>query len=281
MNKSRNVRRALMLFSVTLVGNQSGHAFFNDPLFPFNDFFYEQGPAKSRATAEKDLAACVKNLQDEAKRLTTVADKLAQQLEKKDEAKDGELQSVFDTIQDCQVGIQEAFSGIRRNARSARQAQRAEEIKKIPSYSLRTYKDDKKNKFIVTASLPDKTKEDLKITVKTTDEFGQKHRTLQVETKPQKETKSSPSGFFSSSSVTHAQYINGRREELVAENGNISITVDLPPNANSNLAEVQKTMTLENGVLTLSFPLSEPAEKETELKFTTAAATTSDTSKDK
>ena len=273
MKNSRNLGRALMLLSLTTVGSTSVYAFFQGSMFePFNELFEEMDPyarpTKSRETAEKDLRTRVKALQEEAKKLEKAAGDLAAQLDKKSTL--DELPTAFDTINDCQAVINENVREIRREARIMRRAQLREAAKSTPNYSLRSSTDEKSGTFVVTAQLPSITKEDLKITVKTTEEFGTERQTLHVVAQPQT-TKSATSGIFTSSSAVQSRYINGRREELSVEDGKVTIVVDLPQDASNDLAEVQKTMRLENGVLTLSFPLTKKASrKETELRFTRA-----------
>lgn len=273
MKNSRNVCRALMLLSLATVGSASVNAFFQGSMFePFNELFEEMDPyarpTKSRETAEKDLRTRVKALQEEAKKLEKAATDLATQLDKKSNIE--ELPAAFDTINDCQAVINENVREIRKEARTMRRAQLREAAKSVPSYSLRSSTDEKSGAFVVTANLPSIAKEDLKITVKTTEEFGTERQTLHVVAQPPT-TKSTATGIFTSSSALQSRYINGRREELSVEDGKVTIVVDLPQDASNDLAEVQKTMTLENGVLTLSFPLTKKAaRKETELRFTPA-----------
>lgn len=273
MSKIHNIRKALLLLSLTIGGGSAVHAFVAESFFaPFNELFEEMDihhaqPTKSRETAEKDLRSRVTTLQEEAKRLSKAADELASNLDKK--GTDTNTNPInLATIDESHLAINATLRGIKREIQSVRRARHTESIKQAPAYSLRTQTDEKKELFVVTATLPSIAKEDLKITVKTSDEFGIERQTLLVTAEPKTTKASTPSGFSSSSSITQARYLNGRREELVAENGNVTITVDLPKDASNDLADVQKTMSFENNTLILSFPMTPRAKKkETELRF--------------
>lgn len=268
MKKIHNIHKAILL-SLTVSANTCLHGFGSEPFFaPFQDLFAEMDlaysqPTKSRKAAEEDLKSRVATLQEEAKRLSKATEELAKSLETKD------LQSLPDitAVDESCLALSTALRNVKREMLIVSRVRNADGIKQSPACSLRTKTDDKNNLFIITANLPDIAKEDLKITVKTSDDFGVERQTLLVTAEP-KALKDLPTGSFKRSTTTQSRYINGRREELTSADGSITITVDLPKDTSNDLAEVQKNMTFENNSLVLSFPMSTKAKrKETELRF--------------
>ena len=282
MNKIRNVRRALMLLSLITTTNTSVHTLFDSPFF-LDDFFLNDPfmrPHKSLDRAKSDLSADIKALQEEAKRLSKAADELATKLDKNDTMTN--LLPSIDTLHDSLTTTREFLSRVGSNIQSVRRAQHVEEIKNTPSYNLQTNTDSKLNVFVVTARLPDAKKEDLKFEVNTSDEFGTERQTLTISMQEKKSTQEKKPGLSQTTRVTQSHYINGRREELFIENGNVSMIVDLPKNVSSNLTKARDTMTFENGILTLHFPLDQQETKrKTEWRFNTSATAQKATISDK
>lgn len=269
MKNTLSLRKALVLLSLTAMNGPSARPLARDPFFSsFNELFEELEvvqPVKNRETVEKDLQAQIKSLQAEAKKLTKAADELADELNKQD--KDRNIDKTLEAVHDSQITVNETIRGIRRAIRSVTRARLIEEVDKKPKCNLYTRTDEQTNAFVVTATLPDIAKEDLKITVNTTDEFGKERQTLRI-TAQQKTVQATTPGFFNTSAFNSARIINGRREELSVENGLVTIVVDLPQDTNNDLTDVQKTMSFENNKLILSFPVTKKdRKKETVLRF--------------
>lgn len=274
MEKIYNIRKATLLL-LALTSNSFLNGFGSEPFFaPFQELFAEMDlaysqPTKSLKEAEEDLKSRVARLQEEAKRLSNAANELAKRLETKDSKSLPDITAVDESC----LALNSALHNVKREMQIVNRVRNFDGTKQSPACSLRTKTDDKNNLFIITANLPGIAKEDLKITVKTSDDFGVERQTLLVTAEP-KEVKDLSTGSFKRSSTTQSRYINGRREELTSADGSITITVDLPKDTSNDLAEVQKTMTFENNSLVLSFPMSTKGKrKETELRFASSQKT--------
>jgi HSP20 family molecular chaperone IbpA len=270
MKNTLRLRKALILLSLTVIGNYSAKALVRDPFFAsFNELFEEldihSRPAKSSEACEKELNAQAASLQNEIKKLAKAADDLTSELKKN--IKERNTEQALAIVRESQIIIDNTVQGIRRSLRNESRSRVTEEADKTPKCTMQTHSDENTNSFVVTASLPDITQEDLKITVNTTDEFGKERQTLRVSAQ-QKTTRASSPGFFSTSSFSSTRNINGRREELSVENGLVTIIIDLPQNTHTDLSEVQKTMRFDKNILTLSFPTNKKdLKKETVLRF--------------
>ncbi|MBM3886588.1 hypothetical protein FJ364_01545 [Candidatus Dependentiae bacterium] len=274
MKNTCSLGKSLLVLSLSIMIGVHAQAFVRDPLFSsFNELFEELDtfggvrPTKNRAAIEKDLRSQAKKLQEDAKKLGEAADKLLQETEK--EPVHSKLEQALQSVRESQINVNESICDIQRSARNVFRARISEEIDKTPRFNLNSQMNEKGDVFIVKATLPGITVDDLKITVNTSDEFGKERQTLNITTEAKiKAEESTTQGIYKTTSLNSARIINGRREELNVENGSVSIMVDLPHETNSDLSEVSKTMTFENNALTLSFPITQKTKKkETILRF--------------
>ena len=270
MKNALRLRKALVLLSLTTMDNSSARVPVRDPFFAsFNELFEELEPrsrqTKSSEPEEKDLRSQAAALQAEAKILIKAADDLVSESSKPD--KERNIDQALSAVHNSQMTISGVVDEIFQSAHNISRTRLPKEVNKKPKCSIHTHNDEKTDAFIVTATLPDITEEDLKITVNTTDEFGKEHQTLHV-TAQQKTMRAATRGFFSTTTFSRMRNVNGRREELNIENGLVTIIIDLPQNTHTDLSEVQKTMRFEKNTLTLSFPMNKKDhKKETILRF--------------
>lgn len=275
----RYIKTHKAFLSGLVIAQCLGHAspFYGDSFFgAFGDFFDDfhstaslLTPAKTLEASERDLKERVKELQDESKKLSAAADKLAQELEKTEGEKS--LDPAVDEITDSYLEVQKKVFAVRNESLIRAQAHISKNSPKEdePNYTLKAAYDDENKAFVVRAMLPGITKDDIRISVKSAKKRGVDTRTLHVKAGHKKASIASKSGKASNSRVIQtSRYINGRCEELLLKDGILELFVDIPDDASSDLSTVQKSMRFENDELVLSFPVAQAqTAAETELHF--------------
>lgn len=275
MKTYRNIRYSLMVASLVAAGSLSAQAPFGLSLFKefdalFGDFEAVHNP-KLREHAEDDLKNQAELLLKKAQELTKASEALALAVIEKDDAKSVQAIGAFAEVKEHHAEIAHVLRGVGNNLDAIRRAKRAESIKRTPSFGLRSFFDEKKQLFVVEATLPGLEKDDLKISVKTTHEAGIEKQELRVTAQLPTTKDVDNQNFQHQASMRQAKNINGRREELVVDDKQVVVAVDLPRDASNDLFEVQKTMSFEANVLKLSFPIvKKERKKETELRFSSA-----------
>ena len=226
MEKIKNLRSAAiaLFFAVVCTGGAAAM----DIFFAFDDLMEDAvslGRSQLRVEdAKKNLTQSVQALRDEANQLAKEADRLAACVE--DEKSDSAVDA-YNRVADQAATVNSTLRNVRKDVRVAQQAKRVQAIQEAPQYNLQTKIDEDKKLFVVTATLPGIAQDELKITVKSTDEFGAERQTLRI-TGEGKKANQKDAHFFNTSTSTKARFVNGRREEISVQDGIVSIVVDLP-----------------------------------------------------
>ncbi|MBM3886589.1 Hsp20/alpha crystallin family protein [Candidatus Dependentiae bacterium] len=237
---------------------------------PFNRLFgvidaYAR-PAKNRRDTEHKLTYQIKALEQEAKKLLRAATDLSSTLNKNNKGKD--IEHAIEPVVTAQNNLNDTIYGICQSILDLQRARLADEVEEASAYGMYVCSNSTLDAFVISATLPNVAEEDIAIKIQSLK--NNKNESLQklcIKAKRQPDI-DQPAGFLHSEIFKSIRTINGRREELAVEDGNINIIVDLPPNVSNDLLAIQETMTFENGILTLSFPVIKTEQiKEQELKF--------------